>query len=154
MARDTPVSDIMSAPALTLHPETTVEDAIALLSEHGYSGAPVTDADGVLVGLLDDADLIVSEARLHGPTIVEFLGAYLPLPGEQRRWEDDVRHALGATVGEVMHEDSPRVGTDGTLEDVATLIVDRDVTRVPVVDADGRVVGVVSRGDVVKTLGR
>ena len=154
MARDTPVTDIMSAPALTLRPETTVEDAIALLTEHGYSGAPVTDADGALVGLLDDADLIVSEARLHGPTIIEFLGAYLPLPGEQRRWEDDVRHALGTTVGEVMHDDPPRVGTDGILEDVATLIVDRDVSRVPVVDADGRVVGVVSRGDVVKTLGR
>lgn len=154
MPRDLPVTEIMSSPAVTLSPSTTIEEAVTLLASHDFSGAPVVDDDGRLLGLLDDADLIVSEARLHGPTVIEFLGAYLPLPGEHRRWERDLRQSLAQTVGQVMHTDPPSLDTSATLEDVATLIVERDVSRVPIVDRDGKVVGVVSRGDIVKALSR
>ena len=85
---------------------------------------------------------------------MEILGAYLPFPGERQRYEDEVRHALGRTVGEVMHTDVAVVGPDADLEDVATLMVDREVSRVPIVDDERRVVGIVARGDVVKALYR
>ena len=154
MPRDLPVTDIMSSPAITLEPETTVEDAIGVLVERGIGGAPVVTADGRLLGLLDDDDLIVSEARLHAPTTIEILGAYIPLPGDLKRFNDEVRQALGRTVDEVMDSDPPSIGNGATVEDAATLIHDRGVSRLPVVDADNRVVGVVTRGDLVKALRR
>jgi CBS-domain-containing membrane protein len=144
----------MTSPVVTVAPDATVEDALALLVEQGISGAPVTDAERRLIGLLDDSDLIVSDARLHGPTTVEILGAYLTLPGEHRRFEDSIRHALGRTVEEVMETDPPFVGMNATVEDVATMIVDRHVSRVPVVDGDHRVVGIVTRGDLVSAMYR
>lgn len=154
MPRYLPVTDVMTADVLTVTAETTVEEAVSLLSRHGISGAPVVDADGRLIGLLDDDDLIVSEARLHAPTVVEILGAYFPLPGERHRFDEDVRHALGGTVGELMDADPPSVGLDATVEDVATLILNRRISRVPVVDDARRVVGIVTRGDLVGAMGR
>ena len=142
----------MTADPVTVFPDTSVEEAARLLARHSIGGAPVVDERGTLVGLLDDTDLIVSEARLHAPTTIELLGAYLTLPGERHRYSDELRHALAAVVADVMDPDPPAVYADATVEDVATLIVDRDVSRIPVVERDGRVVGIVSRGDVVRAM--
>lgn len=154
MPRDLPVTAIMSSPAITLQPDATVEDAVGVLVEQNIGGAPVVDAQGRLMGMLDDDDLIVSEARLHAPTTIEILGAYIPLPGESKRFNEEVRQALGQTVDEVMDDDPPSLGNAATVEDAATLFHDRGVSRLPVVDRDGRVVGVVTRGDLVKALRR
>ena len=154
MPRELPVTAIMTTEVATVTADTSVHEAVELLSGRGISGAPVVDPEGRLIGLLDDDDLIVSEARLHAPTVVEILGAYFPLPGERHRFDEDVRHALGATVGELMDDDPPWVGLDASVEDVATLIVTRHVSRVPVVDERRRVVGIVTRGDLVAAMGR
>lgn len=154
MPAEQTVADVMTSPVLTLQPEQTIEEAVALLAERSISGAPVVDADGRLVGLLDDTDLILSEARLHAPTTVEILGAYLTLPGEKQRFEHELRQALGQTVGEVMDAEVDTVAPGAQVGEVATIIVDRDVSRVPVIDADRRVVGVVTRGDLVRTMYR
>lgn len=154
MPRDLPVTDVMSSPAITLSPDTTVEEAIRVLVDAGIEGAPVVDAEGRLVGLLDNGDLILSEARLHAPTTIEILGAYIPLPGDLKRFNDEVRQALGRTVAEVMDTDVATVTTSATLEDVATLLHDRGVSRVPILDDSGTVVGVATRGDLVKALRR
>jgi CBS domain-containing protein len=154
MARDTSVTDVMSTEVLTFERATTVEDAIAGLTARGFSGAPVVDEDGRLVGLLDDSDLILSESRVHAPSAIEILGAYIPLPGALDRFREELQHALARTVGELMDPDPPSLGTDATVEDVATLMLDRHVSRIPVVDADRRVVGIVSRGDLVTAMGR
>ena len=154
MPRALPIREIMTSPAITLLPDATVEDAINLLVESSISGAPVVDADGRLVGLLDDDDLIVSEARLHAPTTIEILGAYIPLPGDLRRFNDEVRQALGRTVEEVMDDEPAALGEDATVEDAATLLHDRGVSRLPVVDADHKVIGIVTKGDLLKALRR
>lgn len=149
-----PVTDVMTTNVVTLRAEQTIEEAVAILAGARISGAPVVDDDGRYVGLLDDTDLILSEARLHAPTTIEILGAYLPLPGERHRYQEEVRRALGQLVGDVMEADAATVGVDASVEDVATIIVDRDVSRVPVLDADGRVAGIVTRGDLVRGMYR
>ena len=154
MLSQRPVTEVMVAPVTTLTADATIEEATALLVDAGIGGAPVVDDDGRLVGLLDDSDLILSEARLHAPTTIEILGAYIPLPGERRRFSEELRHALGQTVGEVMDDHPPWVDRTATVEDVATLLHDRNVSRVPVIDNDRRVVGIVSRGDLVRALRR
>jgi CBS domain-containing protein len=154
MPSQTRVSDIMTTDVVTFTRDTSVEDAVQALAARKITGAPVVDDDGRLVGLLDDSDLILSEARIPAPSAIEILGAYIPLPGALDRFRDEVQHALARTVGEAMDDDPPSVGTDAIVEDVATIMLRRHVSRVPVVDADGRVVGIVSRGDLVAALGR
>ena len=154
MPREMPVTQIMTTPAVTLSPEATIEEAVGLLVENGIGGAPVVDSDGRLVGLLDNDDLILSEARLHAPTTIELLGAYIPLPGSVKRFNEEVRQALGATVADVMDDDPPSLTEGSTVEDAATLLHDHTVSRLPVLDATGAVVGVVTSGDLIKALRR
>ena len=154
MPRDLPVHEIMTTAVITLHAEDSVEDAVRTLAERGISGAPVVDDDGRLVGLLDDSDLILSEAKVHAPSAIEILGAYIPVPGTFKRFEDEVRHALARTVADLTDPKAPSVGPEATLEDVATAMVGHRVSRVPVVDENRRVIGIVSRGDLVHAMGR
>jgi CBS domain-containing protein len=149
-----PITLVMTGDVVTLRPEQTIEEAVAVLGERGISGAPVAEADGRLVGVLDDSDLILSEARVHAPTTIEILGAYFPWPGERHRFEEELRQALGQTVAEVMETEPVSVGLDASVEDVATIMIDHDVSRVTVVDGDGRVAGIVTRGDLVRGMYR
>jgi len=142
----------MTTDVLSFRPADTVESAARALSERRLGGAPVVDDDRVVVGLLEDDDLIVQDTRLHFPTVISVFGAYLELPSALHRFESDLRKAVGATVADVMDVDAPVCREDDTLETIATSLHERNASRMAVVDDDGRLVGVVSRGDLVRAI--
>ena len=152
MPRNTLVRDVMTTDVLTFKPSDSVETAARALSERRIGGAPVVDDDGLVVGLLEDDDLIVQDTRLHFPTVISVFGAYLELSSSLRHFEADLRKAVGATVGDVMDADALTCRPDDTLETVATTLHDRNASRMAVVDDDGRLVGIVSRGDLVRAI--
>ena len=142
----------MTTDVLTFSPLDTVESAARRLTERRLGGAPVVDGDGTVLGLLEDDDLIVQDTRLHFPTVISVFGAYLELPSALAHFEKDLRKAVGATVADVMDSDAPTCREDDTLETVATTLHDRGASRLAVVDDDGRLVGIVSRGDLVRAI--
>ena len=154
MPATTAVRDVMTREVATLRLDQKVEEAADLLAERAIGAAPVVDDTGKLVGLLRDEDLLVSEARIHVPTVITFLGAEFTLPSEQHRFKEELEKAAAGTVADVMTTEYPTVKVDGTLEDVATLMHGHDVNHVPVVDEQEHVVGIVARGDLVKFIAR
>jgi CBS domain-containing protein len=150
MPSSTPVRDVMSTGVITLRPDQTFEEAADTLAEHEIGAAPVVDGAGKLVGLLRDEDLIVSEANLHAPTWFNFLGAEFPLPGQQKKFEEELQRMVAANVEQLMHKDFSTCSPDDALGDVAAKMHDDDITHVPVVDGDGKLVGIVARGDIVR----
>jgi CBS domain-containing protein len=144
----------MTREVVTLRPDQSVEEAADLLAQRAIGAAPVVDDAGKVVGLLRDEDLLVSEARVHVPTAISFLGAEFVLPGDMHRFKDELEKAAAGTVADVMTTEYPTVAADGTLEDVATLMHGHDVNHVPVVDEQDHVIGIVARGDVVKYIAR
>jgi CBS domain-containing protein len=88
------------------------------------------------------------------PTFLNFLGASIPLPGQMQHLEEELHKVAGSTVGEVMDDDPVTVTPDDTLEELATRMNDAEVSHVPVVDAAGRLVGIVARGDIVRFIAR
>ncbi len=152
MPRNTLVRQVMTTDVLSFRPSDTVEAAARALTERRLGGAPVVDDDGVVVGLLEDDDLIVQDTRLHMPTVISVFGAYLELPSSLRHFESDLRKAVGATVGDVMDTDAPTCRPDDTLEGIATALHERNASRMAVVDDDGRLIGIVSRGDLVRAI--
>jgi CBS domain-containing protein len=149
--RNTLVSQVMTTDVLAFRPEDTVQAAAEAMSARSIGGAPVVDGDGAVVGMLNDDDLIVSDTRLHVPTVISVLGAYLELPSSASRFDKEVRKAVGATVGDVMTENPRTCGEDDTLEQVATVLHEHHLSRLPVI-RDGKLVGIVSRGDIVKAI--
>ena len=152
MPRNTLVRQVMTTDVLSFRPTDTVEAVARTLSERRLGGAPVVDDDGMVVGLIEDDDLIVQDTRLHLPTVISVFGAYLELPSSLRHFEADLRKAVGATVSDVMDAEAPTCRPDDTLETVATTLHDRNASRMAVVDDDGRLLGIVSRGDLVRAI--
>jgi CBS domain-containing protein len=153
MPDTTPVREVMTRDVVTLRPDQPVQEAADVLAGKQIGAAPVVDADGKLVGLLRDEDLIVSEARLHVPTVISFLGADLVLPSSLHRFEHELKKAAGSSVGDVMITEFPVAKPDDTLDGLAAEMHDRDITHVLVVDG-GKLVGIVARGDLVRFLSR
>src|SRR4051812_22415751 len=154
MPGDTRVREVMASTVFTLKPDDKVEAAADVLAQKDVGSLPVVDDEGRLVGMLRDDDLIASEARVHVPTFINFLGLGMPFPGEMKHLEQELKKIAGASVRDVMDTDPPTVGPDATLEDVATLMHERNVNSVPVVDVDGKVVGIVTRADLVRDIAR
>jgi len=154
MPASTPVSEVMTREVVTLRPDQRIEEVADVLADRQIGAAPVVDEKGKIVGLLRDEDLILSEANLHVPTVITFLGADFVLPSSLHHFEDDFKKAAGATAADVMTTEFHTAKPDDDLEDLATLMHERDVTHVPVVDVDGKLVGIVARGDLVRWLAR
>jgi CBS domain-containing protein len=152
MLRDMAVREVMTTDVVSFTPDENVETAMKRLVERGVDAGPVVDANGEVVGMLSTGDLIVEEARVHFPTIVNFLGVNITLPFSERKLDASLEKALGATVGEVMTAKPKTVTADNTVEDAATVMHDENVSRLPVVDADGRLVGIIARGDIVRAI--
>lgn len=150
MPTTTPVRDVMTTSVITLRPDQPFGEAADLLAQHRIGAAPVVDADQRVVGLLRDEDLIVSEANLHAPTWFNFLGAEFPFPGQAKRFEGELRRMVAANVDALMTTDFETCGPDDPLGSVAARMHDRDVTHIPVLDADRHLVGILARGDVVR----
>jgi CBS domain-containing protein len=107
---------------------------------------------GRVVGVLSQGDLIVEEARLHFPTIVNLFGVNVALPWHDRELDESVSKALGGQVREVMTAKPVTVRADATVEDAATLMHDKRVSRLPVVDSTGRLLGIVTRSDILRAM--
>jgi len=151
VARDTPVRDVMTTDVLTFKPQDKVQAAAEAMASRSIGGAPVVDDNGEVVGMLRDDDLIVSDVRLHMPTVISVLGAYLELPSSASRFDKEVRKAVGATVADVMTENPKTCGEDATVEEVATILHEHNLSRLPVV-RDDKLVGIVARGDILREI--
>jgi len=152
LLREMPVGDLMIYDVVTFRRDENVRDAMRALVEEDVDAGPVIDDDGVVVGMFSTGDVIVEEARLHFPTIVNFLGVNVAIPWHDKELDESVYKALGEFVGEVMEADPVTITADATIEDAATLMHDHHVSRLPVVDDDGVLVGLLARGDIVRAM--
>jgi CBS domain-containing protein len=146
------ISQIMDSSPVTVPPDASVEQVVAALREHELPGLPVVDADGQLVGIVTEADLVLpdDEGDLHIPHYVNLFGGTVFLES-LHRFEDRLRKAFAATAKDMMTRDPDTVGPDTSVREAARLIHETGHNRLPVVEG-GRLVGVVTRLDVLGAL--
>jgi CBS domain-containing protein len=147
------VRDIMTAPAITVRPDLSIKDLVALFRDNRIGGAPVVDADDTLVGIVTEGDLMAMDADIQFPHYFELFDSIIYL-GSQKKFKEQLEKAAAANVGQLMtREDKVKtVGPDEPARAAATLMSKHRFDRVPVVQ-DGKVVGIVTRHDVMKILG-
>ena len=139
--------DVMTSPVITVHPDTPVRHVARLMAENRISGVPVVDASGSLIGIVTDGDL--------------YRRAELGTEKRRSRWHrlftpSDVEaaeyvEAHGQFARDVMTTEVIAVTPETTLVQIAEQFEKRGIRRVPVL-ADGIVVGIVSRANLVRAL--
>ncbi|MBW4659305.1 MAG: CBS domain-containing protein [Drouetiella hepatica Uher 2000/2452] len=144
------VADIMTADPIVVQPETPLSQAIQILAERRISGLPVVDQSGKLVGVISETDLMWQETGVRSPAFITILDSVIFLENPAKH-EEELHKALGQTVGEVMTKKGIiTIAADRSLQEAAQLMRDRNVRRLPVVDAADQVVGIVTRGDIIR----
>jgi CBS domain-containing protein len=143
--------DIMTAPVITARPETTVRDLAALMTTHHISGIPILTAEQELVGIVTEGDLLYKEVvpKPHEPpSIVRRLPIRAVVAAEEH-----ARKAEGVRAYELMTTPVMTVTETATVHEIAGVMVKYAINRVPVMRA-GRLIGIVSRADVLKAFRR
>jgi CBS domain-containing protein len=145
------VADVMSHDPIVVRAETPLNEAIKILAERHISGLPVVDDVDQLVGIISETDLMWQETGVTPPAYIMFLDSviYLENPGT---YERDLHKALGQTVGEVMSKNPITISPDRTLKEAAQIMHDRSVHRLPVLDSAGQVIGILTRGDIIRAM--
>jgi CBS domain-containing protein len=146
------IGEIMDSNPVTVAPDTSVEDVVTTLREHELPGIPVVDADGQLVGIVTEADLVLPDDQgdLHIPHYINLFGGTVFLESLDR-FEHRLRKAFAASAKDMMTADPDTVGPDTSVREAARLIHETGHNRLPVVEG-GHLVGVVTRLDVLGAL--
>jgi CBS domain-containing protein len=147
------VGEIMQRDPVTVGRDTDVQTVIGVLRQHQLPGVPVVDGDGRCVGIITEEDMILRDdsADLHLPHHIDLLGGVIFLE-PLKRFEERLRKAVASTAADLMTADPITVTEDRPIREAARVIAQRKHNRLPVVDGDGRLVGVVTRIDVLEAL--
>jgi predicted transcriptional regulator len=138
----TQVKDVMTTRVIWVKKDATFREMAVALRENRVSAFPVIDDDGKVVGVVSEADMLTKEAMADSGVLDGLL---------HRR--DQIK-ARGVTAGDLMTAPVVTVAPEDTVEHAARLMYDRRVKRLPVTDANGHLVGIVSRADVLAVFDR
>jgi CBS domain-containing protein len=136
------VREVMTSDVVTVDEHASFKEIAALITERRVSALPVLDADGRVLGIVSEADLVLKEEFPEGPA-----GGRL---FQGRRQRQDRAKAAGDIAAELMTSPAVTVGPDATVAEAARLLHRHGIKRMPVVDPAGPLLGIVSRVDLLK----
>lgn len=144
------VRDLMTTDVVVAHPDTSLKAVARLLLDNRISGVPVVDADGRVLGIVSEADLLVKEA---GEPVQSRRSPLRWLLGEDRETEAARQRITAVTAGEAMTTPVATIEADRPLSEAARRMTEGRINRLPVVDG-GRLAGIITRADIVRAYAR
>jgi|AntRauTorckE6833_2_1112554.scaffolds.fasta_scaffold07279_4 CBS domain-containing protein len=143
--------DIMTTKVVSVEPQTSLQDFSAMLEKSNYSVLPVVNPDKTLYGIISATDLVESDRPLHIPTVISIFDWVLYLESE-KNFSEQVKKICAQTVGEICTHEVVTCSPATPVSEVAELMVKHKVHLIPVVE-ENRLVGVVGRLDIVRSMG-
>lgn len=145
------VAEAMSHSPVVAKPEMPLEEAIRILADRHISGLPVVDEQGKLLGVISETDLMWRETGVTSPAYIMLLDSVIYLENPAK-YNQELHKVLGQNVGEVMTKNPLTASADMPLPDAARLMHDKKVHRLPVIDDQHQVVGILTRGDIIRAM--
>ena len=145
------VADVMTSEVLTVKKETPLKEAIQILADKKISALPVVAESGKLVGIISEGDLMWQESGVEAPPYIMLLDSiiYLQNPAQH---DKEIHKALGQTVGEVMSDRPLTIKPEQLVREAARLMHDKKIRRLPVIDEQERIIGIITQGDIVRMM--
>ena len=145
------IKEIMTTDVITVSTSDSVEQCAKLLQENNISGLPVLDESGKVAGMVTEGDLIRRASRIKTPGYLEILGGLIYL-GSPKKFVEELQRAMSLEAGQLMSKNVISVKPEESVEKAATLMVENSINRLPVVDDNNKLVGIVSRRDIMSCL--
>ncbi len=143
--------DIMKRQVISVKNDELLKDALNILMKHQISGVPVVDDTNRLVGVLSEKDFLTKERELNISSYTHLMTSILTIDGKKQLLEHSDR--LHSTkVKHVMSAPAFAVHSDATIEEVVSLMMNRHINRIPVIDEKSNIIGIIGRRDLLPLL--
>ena len=142
--------DIMTKDVVTVRKDQPISDLSKLFIENHFNGVPVLDDAEKVIGVVTQGGLIEQNKNLHIPTVIALFDAVLFLESE-KKFEADVKKLTGSKIEDIYHKNPITVSLDTELNEITTLMAEKDVHTLPVLDGD-KLVGIIGKRDVIRAM--
>lgn len=143
--------DVMRKNVILARKDDKLEYIIKLLMYNHVSGVPVVDIDNHLLGVVSEQDIVVKRQGLNISSYMEYMTSILFIDGDKPN--DLIKKKIDSiTAADVMTTPAYAVHPDATVTDVVILMMNRQINRVPVVDEDNKLLGIIGRNDLLPLL--
>ena len=146
LAQKIPVREVMTEDVITVKRNVDIHEAARLLSEHNISGMPVVDEENHVIGVISEADILYTTGMKKGHTFKDVLRHVLgePLPRRRDR----------SLVEDIISSPAITIKPDADIREAARILDEKRIKRLPVVDDENRLVGIISRANIVRFMGK
>ncbi|MBP3928287.1 MAG: CBS domain-containing protein [Peptostreptococcaceae bacterium] len=143
--------DIMTTDVKVAKQTDTIKSIAKILIHEKIGGLPVVDEDNIVVGIISETDIIKKEKHVAAPEFITFLQGVIYLE-DFKKMEKDIQDIAAVQVKDLMSKEVIKVYEDDTFDDVANIMIKKSVNRVPVVDKDNKIKGIICRYDIIKSM--
>jgi len=143
--------DIMTTDVIVANKNDIIANVANLLIKEKIGGLPVVDEDNKVVGIISETDIMKKESHVDSPRMLNFLQGLIFLD-DLKKFEDEMRAIAAYKVEDLMSKDIIKVNENDTFDYVANIMINKSINRVPVVDKDNFLKGIICRYDIIKAM--
>ncbi len=143
--------EIMNKNVITISKDASIEELSEILLKNNISGMPVVDEEDNMIGIVTEGDIIVQDTDLHFPRYFRLLDSIIYLESLSK-FKKNLKKHLATKVEDIMTEEVIVVEENTTVSDIANLMTEKNINRVPVIDENKNLVGIITRADIVKSM--
>lgn len=144
------VKDLMTTSVVTVTPETSVSEIAQIIHKNHFTGVPVVNTEGRVLGTISERDFITATSGLYLPTYIKMLSSMDYVQGGRKHLPRVVEDVVNATAKDIMNQTVPFARPDTTLEQLATMFAEKRANPIPVTDPTNKLIGIISRSDLIK----
>jgi len=143
----------MTTEVISVSEDDALKNVFKLMDKHGILGVPVVDGSGGVIGMVTESDLIKHFTTLNAPIGISILGSIVYLNNLQD-FNEHLKDHSAERVGDMMTKEVVTVMQNFTLLECINIMAEKSLNRLPVVDEVGKLVGIVTRSDIVHQLAK
>ena len=148
---DKRAKDIMTTDVIVANKNDIIANVANLLIKEKIGGLPVVDEENKVVGIISETDIMKKESHVDSPGMLNFIQGIIFLD-DMKKFEDEMRAIAAYKVEDLMSKDIITVNENDTFDYVANVMINKSINRVPVVDENNFLKGIICRYDIIKAM--
>ena len=148
---DKRAKDIMTTDVIVANKNDIIANVANLLIKEKIGGLPVVDEENKVVGIISETDIMKKESHVDSPRMLNFIQGIIFLD-DMKKFEDEMRARAAYKVEDLMSKDIITVNENDTFDYVANVMINKSINRVPVVDENNFLKGIICRYDIIKAM--
>ncbi|MDY3000647.1 MAG: CBS domain-containing protein [Romboutsia timonensis] len=148
---DKRAKDIMTTDVIVANKNDIIANVANLLIKEKIGGLPVVDEENKVVGIISETDIMKKESHVDSPRMLNLIQGIIFLD-DMKKFEDEMRAIAAYKVEDLMSKDIITVNENDTFDYVANVMINKSINRVPVVDENNFLKGIICRYDIIKAM--